>query len=211
MRGALKAFILLIAIAGSSIVYAAGDSDSVNLTVGRSTVVATATAISRVSLTSPDVADAMVTSANELLINGKNPGTISMFVWDRAGAIRRYEIVVQRDLARLAEQVKELLPNESIDVQSNGKNIVLAGSVTNKDVIERAVNLASGYVDKKEEVVTLLRLQEGAPTNQVLLRVRFAEVSRTALTELGVGLFTSPLGVNNVLGRTSTQQFPAPT
>src|SRR6185369_10404142 len=90
-------------------------------------------------------------------------------------------------------------------------NIVLSGTVSNKDIIERAINLASGYVDKKEEVVTLLRLQEGAPTNQVLLRVRFAEVSRTALTELGVGLFTSPLGVNNVLGRTSTQQFPAPT
>src|SRR5213075_959604 len=138
MRGALKAFILLIAIAGSSIVYAAGDSDSVNLTVGRSTVVATATAISRVSLTSPDVADAMVTSANELLINGKNPGTISMFVWDRAGSIHRYEINVQRDLARLSEQLRTLFPGESIAAQSNGKSIVLSGSVTSKDVIEKA-------------------------------------------------------------------------
>jgi Flp pilus assembly secretin CpaC len=83
--------------------------------------------------------------------------------------------------------------------------------VSNKDIIERAINLAAGYVDKKDEVVTLLKMQEGAPTNQVLLRVRFAEVSRTALTELGVGLFTSPLGVNNTLGRTTTSQIPAPT
>jgi len=203
-----SALIFLIVIAGGGAVLYA--DDSVRLMVGRSTVVSTGAPIARVSLTSPDVADALVTSSSELLINGKNPGTISMFVWDRAGAIRRYEIVVQRDLARLAEQVKELLPNESIDVQSNGKNIVLAGSVTNKDVIERAVNLASGYVDKKEEVVTLLKLQEGAPTNQVLLRVRFAEVSRTALTELGINLFTSPLGANNWLGRSTTQQFAAP-
>jgi pilus assembly protein CpaC len=203
-----SALIFLIVIAGGGAVLYA--DDSVRLMVGRSTVVSTGAAIARVSLTSPDIADALVTSSSELLINGKNPGTISMFVWDRAGAIRRYEIVVQRDLARLAEQVKELLPNESIDVQSNGKNIVLAGTVTNKDVIERAVNLASGYVDKKEEVVTLLKLQEGAPTNQVLLRVRFAEVSRTALTELGINLFTSPLGANNWLGRSTTQQFAAP-
>ena len=66
-----------------------------------------------------------------------------------------------------------LFPGEKIDVQSNGKNVVLAGSVTNKDVIEKAVNVAGGYVDKKEEVVTLLQLQAGAPTNQVLLQVRF--------------------------------------
>ncbi len=88
---------------------------------------------------------------------------------------------------------------------------MLSGTVSNKDIIERAVNLASGYVDKKEEVVTLLKLQEGAPTNQVLLRVRFAEVSRTALTELGVGLFTSPLGINNTIARSSTDQVPTPT
>src|SRR5262249_26470907 len=178
---------------------------------GRSTVVNLGSPITRVSLTSPDVADALVTSPNELLINGKTPGTISMFVWDRAGAIRRYEIVVQRDLARLQEQMKQLFPNDSIEVQSNGRNVVLTGTVTNKDVIERAVNLAGGYVDKKEEIVTLLKMQEGAPTNQVLLRVRFAEVSRSALTELGINLFTSPLGANNWLGRTTTGQFPAPS
>ena len=203
-----SALIFLIVIAGGSVLYA---DDTVRLMVGRSTVVSAGAPIARVSLTSADVADALVTSPSELLINGKTPGTISMFVWDRAGAIKRYEIVVQRDLARLSEQIKQLFPAESIDVQSNGRNIVLAGTVTTKDVIERVINLASGYVDKKDEVVTLLKLQEGAPSNQVLLRVRFAEVSRTALMELGVGLFTSPLGVNNTLGRTSTQQFPAPT
>jgi pilus assembly protein CpaC len=202
------AFLFLIIIAGGSAVYA---DDSVRLTVGRSTVVSMAAPIARVSLTSSDIADALVTSPNELLINGKMPGTISMFVWDRAGAIRRYEIVVQRDLARLAEQVKQLFPGENIDVQSNGRNIVLSGTVTNKDVIDRALNLASGYVDKKDDVVTLLRLQEGAPTNQVLLRVRFAEVSRSALTELGSSFFTGAAGYKDVVGRLTTQQYPAPT
>src|SRR4029077_3891158 len=110
-----------------------------------------------------------------------------------------------------AEQYKALFPNEEIDVQSNGRNIVLSGTVSNKDIIERAINLASGYVDKKDEVVTLLKLQEGAPTNQVLLRVRFAEVSRTAMTELGVGFFTSPTGINNNIGRVTTNQVPTPT
>src|SRR5207253_511170 len=118
--------------------------------------------------------------------NGKLPGTISMFVWDRAGAIRRYEVVVQRDLSRLGEQLHQLFPGESISVQSNGKDVVLSGAVSSKDTIEKAVNLAAGYVDKKDEVVSLLQLGPAAASNQVLLRVRFAEVSRNALTELGV-------------------------
>jgi pilus assembly protein CpaC len=201
--------ILLIIVADRRIVYA---DDSVRLMVGRSTVVNVGAPIARVSLTTPDIADALVTAPSELLINGKLPGTISMFVWDRAGAIRRYEVVVQRDLARLTEQVEQLFPGERIEVRSNGKTIVLAGAVHDKAVMEKAVNLASGYVDKKEEVINLLTLQEGAPSNQVLLKVRFAEVSRNALTELGASFFTSANGINNqAIGRVGTNQFPGPT
>ncbi len=186
------------------------EPNAVRLLVGRSTVLDVGTPIARVSLTSAEVADALVTSPSQLLINGKMPGTISMFVWDRAGALRRYELTVQRDLALLAEQMKNLFPNEAIAVHANGKNVVLTGSVSNKDIIEKAVNVAAGYVDKKEEVTTLLQLGQGAATNQVLLRVRFAEVSRSALTELGASFFTSPTGVENTIGRVTTQQYAAP-
>jgi pilus assembly protein CpaC len=197
----------------SAVVSAAAEpaeADSVRLLVGRSAVLDVGSAITRVSLTSADIADALVTSPSQLLINGKMPGTISMFVWDRGGALKRYEVIVQRDLARLNEQVRTLFPGEKIDVQSNGKNVVLSGYVSNKDVIEKVVNVAAGYVDKKEEVTTLLQLQPNAASNQVLLRVRFAEVSRSALTELGASFFTSPIGVKNTLGRVTTQQFGAP-
>jgi pilus assembly protein CpaC len=184
---------------------------TVRVMVGRSTVLDVGAAITRVSLTSPDVADAMVTSPNELLLNGKAPGTISMFVWDRSGGSRHYEVNVQRDLSKLTNQLGELLPGETIKAESNGKNIVLSGQVSNKDMIERAVNLAAGYVDKKEEVLTLLQIRDGAPSNQVLLRVRFAEVSRSAMTELGVNLLTAPYGVKNNIVSTTTQQFSAPS
>jgi pilus assembly protein CpaC len=184
---------------------------AVKVMVGRSTVLDIGAAISRISLTSSDIADAMVTSPNELLLNGKAPGTISMFVWDRSGGSRHYEITVQRDLSKLAEQIGQLLPGESIKAESNGKNVVLSGLVSNKDVIERAVNLAAGYVDKKEEIFTLLQIRDGAPSNQVLLRVRFAEVSRSAMTELGVNLLTAPYGIKDNVVRTSTEQFAPPS
>ncbi|HEY6212101.1 MAG TPA: type II and III secretion system protein family protein, partial [Vicinamibacterales bacterium] len=210
------ALILVIAIFGSSTILAEhGDlaaggaaGENVTLMVGRSTIVDTGVPIARVSLTSADIADAMVTSSNELLINGKAPGTISMFVWDRAGAIRRYEVVVTRDLDRLANQMKELFPGEAIFVQSTGKHIVLSGNVSQKDVIDKAVSVAAGYVDKKDEVVSLLQIRDAAASNQVLLRVRFAEVNRTALTQLGASWYSD--GYQNTVGSVTTQQFSAP-
>ena len=195
--------ILLIAVAAPRLVQA-DDASAVKLLVGRSTIVDVGSAIARVSLTSADVADAVVTSSTQLLINGKMPGTISMYVWERTGGLHRYEIVVQRDLANLNEQMKKLFPGEDIDAQSSGKGIVLSGLVSSKDVSDKARNVAGGYVDKAEEVVNLLRMQEAAASNQVLLRVRFAEVSRSAITDLGASLFTGANGYKDVLARSTT-------
>jgi pilus assembly protein CpaC len=197
-------------VASVSAVDVAPEPIAISLLVGRSAIIDVGTPISRVSLTSADVADAMVTSSTQLLLNGKIPGTISMFVWERSGGIRRYEIAVQRDLASLDQQLKQLFPGEAIQAHSNGRQIVLSGTASNKEVLAKAVDVAAGFVEKRDEVVTLLQVPPGPRSNQVLLRVRFAEVSRSAMTELGLSLFTSPLGVRNTLGRLTTQQFAAP-
>jgi pilus assembly protein CpaC len=220
----IRLFILILAVFGSSTLSAnegaapvegapaaaPTDSLAVTLLVGRSIVVDVATPITRVSLTSADVADALVTSPSQLLVHGKLPGSISMFVWNHEGTIQRYEITVQRDLERLRTDVKHLFPGEPIEVQGNGKFVVISGKVSSKDVMEKAANLALGFVDKKEEVLTLLQVDPNIRTDQVLLRVRFAEVSRAAMTDLGLSLFTSPTGINNTVGRVTTQQFGAP-
>jgi Flp pilus assembly secretin CpaC len=164
-------FLILIAVAAPGGVLFADDMPPVRLLVGRSAVIDIGTAISRVSLTSADIADAMVTSNNQLLVNGKTPGTITMFVWEKGGVRRQYEIIVQRDLAQLNEQLIKLFPGEAIEAQSNGKAVVLSGIVTNKDAADKAMNVAAGYVEKAGDVVNLLRLQETQASNQVLLRV----------------------------------------
>jgi pilus assembly protein CpaC len=229
-RRLIAALLLLVAVVGRSTLYAQVPApqpmtvaaalesatpveptiDAVRLLVGRSTIVDVGKPIARVSLTSADVADALVTSPSELLVNGKAPGVISMFVWDRAGAIRRYEVVVQRDLARLSTQIKELFPKESIEVRANGRSAVLAGTVSSSDVAEKMTSLAAAFVENKDELVSLLQVGPAGRSNQVLLRVRFAEVSRSAMTDLGVSLFTGPAGHRNYLARSATDQIPAP-
>ena len=185
------------------------DARRIHLLTGRSMLVSTGAPIVRVSLTSPDVADALVTAPAQLLVHGKVPGTISMFVWERTGAIRRYELTVERDLLRLNEQIKEMFPNESITVDSNGKNVILSGKVATKEMAERAGNLAAGFVEAKTNVVNLLEFQ-AARSNQVMLRVRFAEVSRSAMTELGASFIANGVDNGRWFGRSTTQQFAAP-
>jgi pilus assembly protein CpaC len=180
----------------------------VDLLVGRSTVLNVGGPIARVSLTVPDIADAMVTAPTQLLIHGKQPGTISLFVWDRGGAIKTFEVKVRRDLTPLIAHIKQLFPGEPITIMGSGKDVVVSGTVSSKYVIEKAADVAAGYVDKKENVVNLLKQQEGVASNQVMLRVRFAEVSRNALQELGGSVFAD--GHNDAWGRVTTQQFAAP-
>ncbi len=169
------------------------------------------TPIARVSLTSPDIADALVTSPSELLVNGKMPGTISMFVWDRAGAIRRYEVIVQRDLARLAEQMQAAVPGETIDVQSNGKQ-------------HRAVRHGDqqGHHREGGQRGRRLRRQEGRGRDAAADAGRRPQQPGAAARALRRGQPQRDDRARRValhgrrrlqehIGRTTTQQFPAPT
>lgn len=186
----------------------AGSTD-IDLLVGRSTVVNVGSPIARVSLTVPDIADAMVTAPGQLLIHGKQPGTISLFVWDRGGAITTYEVKVRRDLSALVEQMKQLFPGEQITVIGSGKDVVVSGTVSSQYVVEKAATVAAGYVEKAENVVNLLKQQEGVASNQVMLRVRFAEVSRSAVQELGASFFANGFK-KDWLGRTAPAGVPSP-
>jgi pilus assembly protein CpaC len=125
----------------------ADSATDIDLLVGRSAVLNVGAAIARVSLTVPDVADAMVTAPGQLLIHGKTPGTISLFIWEKGGAIRTYEVNVRRDLSILVEQMKQLFPGEQITVAGSGKDVVVSGTVSSKYVIEKAAEVAGGFVE----------------------------------------------------------------
>ncbi len=188
----------------------AADGSEIDLLVGRSTLLNVGAPIARVSLTVPDIADALVTSPSQLLIHGKQPGTISLFIWDKAGAIKTFEVKVRRDLNALKEQYRQLFPAEEITVIGSGKDVVISGTVASKYVVEKAGEVAGGYVDKKDNVVNLLKQQEGVASNQVMLRVRFAEVSRSAMQELGATFFANGYK-SEWFGRTQPPGVPSPT
>ena len=88
--------------------------------MGRSAIIKTDRPITRVSLSTPDIADALVTTPYELLVHGKTPGTISLLVWGDNGRITTYDVAVKRDLSNLETQIRKLFPGEEITATSNG-------------------------------------------------------------------------------------------
>ena len=156
--------------ATSAVVRDAISGTDIDLMVGRSTVLNVGATIARVSLTVPDIADALVTAPTQLLVHGKQPGTISLFVWDKEGSIKTFEVKVRRDLSALVAHLKQLFPGEDISVVGSGKDVVVSGTVSSKYVVEKAADVAAGYVEKKDNVVNMLKQQEGVASNQVMLK-----------------------------------------
>ena len=186
----------------------AADFPRLTLTAGRSTVLGTDFDITRIAVTDPAIADAVVVQPREVLIDGKAPGTVSLIVWGAANR-RQYDIVVDPGVSTLQQRLEALFPGEELRISANGDAIILSGRVSSNDISLRAAEIARA-TSPKAQIVNLLQLPGGAGSQQVMLQVRFAEVSRRALMELGVSLFTSPTGVASTLGRTTTQQFAAP-
>jgi len=182
--------------------------EKVQLTAGRSTVLTTDFDITRVAVTDPTISDATVVQPREILIDGKMPGTVSLIIWGAAER-RQYDLVVEPGVSTLEQRLQALFPGEDIRVTATGDAVILSGRVSSNEVALRAAEIAAVTVSKAK-VVNMLQLPGGSGSQQVLLKVRFAEVSRRALTEVGVSLFTSPTGINNTIGRVTTGQFTAP-
>jgi pilus assembly protein CpaC len=179
--------------------------EKVLLTAGRSTVLTTPFDVTRIAVTNPEVADAVVVQPREVLIDGKGAGTVSLIVWGEQER-RQYDVVVDPGVTTLQQSFQQLFPGEDIRVAMNDESIILTGSVSNNAVMLRAGEIADG-MSSKTGVINLLQLPGGSESQQVMLQVRIAEVNRRAIQELGVNFFaTRPDGT----GRVTTQQFAAP-
>ena len=184
---------------------AAADGGQLLLTAGRSMVLTVPFEISRIAITDPKVADAVAVQQREVLIDGKSPGTVSLIVWG-AGRRTQYDIVVDPGVTTLQQTLNQLFPGEEIRVSVSEDAVILVGSVSSTQVMLKAAEIAGG-VHPKAKVINMLQLPGGQTSQQVMLQVRFAEVNRAAMTELGANLF---LHAQRFSGRSTTQQFAAP-
>src|SRR6266403_3138664 len=169
--------------------------------VGKSLLINTTERLKRVSVTDPTVADALVVTPTQVLVNGLAPGEVSLLIWDELERSRSFDLRVDVDITAASEEMHRLFPDEQINVTPSRSAIVLSGHVTTEDVSKHAGSLASAYSKNVVNVLTFGPV--GA--EEVLLEVKFAEVDRTALTQLGINMFST--GSGNTISGISTGQF----
>jgi pilus assembly protein CpaC len=169
--------------------------------VGKSLLINTTERLKRISVTDPSIASASPITSTQILVHGRAPGEISLLIWDELERSRSFDLRVDVDVSACAEEEHRVFPDEQISVTPSRAAIVLSGHVSTEDVAKRAGELASAYSPRVVNVLTFGPV--GA--QEVLLQVKFAEVDRSALTQLGVNFISN--GAANTIGTVTTGQF----
>lgn len=181
-------------------------SRALNLTVGKGNLLQFSNEVQRVAVAEPKIADAIVVSPHEVMVNAKGIGKTTVVVWEAGANPLRYEVNVTSDTSELDQLRQELrtMGGTQVGVSGTPESLVLTGSVTNADISKRLQAVAA---TRAKTVVNLLETPAATEPRQIMLEVKFASVDRSRLSELGFNLFSrNPAGI----GETSTQQFQQP-
>ncbi len=149
----------------------------ITVSKGASALMVNPVPIARFSVGEPDVAEATIVSPTEVIINGKGLGTTTLFVWDNQGQVRVYSVEVTADAPGLERFLRALMPDEEIQVTASRNAVTLSGNVKDPNSVSRAVQMA------QTTGATVIDNLVAPPAVQVLLKVRFAEINRTALKD----------------------------
>ena len=187
-----------------------GYADTIEVTLNKSKIVKLHAPIQKVSMGNTNIADIVVLRGQQIYILGKQLGTTNVVLWDKNGAlIKALDITVQHDLNALKEKLALLLPEERVEVYSSQGSVVLRGQVSSLSAMDSALSLAKTFArsaleeresqsaadkdsegggganedDVENNIVNLMSI---GGSQQVMLKVTVAELSRSTAKKLGV-------------------------
>jgi pilus assembly protein CpaC len=169
------------------------DSDgSVRLSVNRTRLIVLASKLrnadkdgAAITEGSADIATVQPMSANSVLVTAKKLGSTNLILEDDLGHRQQAEIIVEADLDGIRQQLKGLSPQANIEADDVNGTIVLRGHIPSLKLADEAVQIATAYAGKPDKVANLLEISGG---QQVMLQVKVAEVSKSALSQLGINI-----------------------
>jgi len=150
-------------------------SGALNVPMNRAVVVESDVPFAELSIANPGIADISTLSDRSIYVLGKAPGRTTLTLLSPEGQlISNVDVHVTPDIAEFKERLQQILPGEPIEVRTANDGIVLSGQVSSTAKLDRALDLANRYAPDR---VSNLMVVGG--TQQVMLKVRFAEVNRT--------------------------------
>src|SRR5499427_174867 len=136
------------------------EPQALHLLVGRSLVITSPSRIKRVSLADPDIAEALVVSPTQVLVNGKAPGGVSLLIWDEADQSQAFEVSVDIDVLSLIEKIHEVFPNEQVQVETSKDVVMLSGHISSPTVADKILEVVKNSTPK---VTSLMQVPAAPP------------------------------------------------
>ncbi|ARE41388.1 Type II/IV secretion system secretin RcpA/CpaC, associated with Flp pilus assembly [Rhodovulum sp. P5] len=165
----------------------ATSSGKLNVPVNRAVIVESEEIFAELSISNPAIADISTLSDRSIYVLGKAPGRTTLTLLGAEGQLlANVEVRVTLDISELKERLREILPGEPVEVRAANDGLVLSGTVSSPQVIDRAMGLAERYAPKK-----VSNMMSVAGSQQVMLNVRFAEMNRSVAKSLGANFGVS--------------------
>jgi pilus assembly protein CpaC len=168
--------------------------------VGKTQLIKFDEPVKRISITDPSLADLVLLSPKELLLNGKKAGRTSLVFWGSSEKPVFFNMIIQQDTDAFMQAVEQIAPNENIKYVFTDEGVIISGHISSTAVKKNIEDVIKAYNIK------MLDLTE-SPTKQVLLEVKITEASRnftkTLESKFNVGenyldFLTNVLGVSNL-------------
>jgi pilus assembly protein CpaC len=139
-----------------------------------------------VLVSSPDIVDAVVRTPRRIFLMAQKVGQTNAFFFDGAGhQLASIDIRVEKDVTDLSTMLHANMPGSNIKVAALNDNVVLSGTVSSAQESARAQDIAARFAGDAAKVVNMLRVAGG---EQVMIKVRVAEMQRNIAKQFGVNL-----------------------
>lgn len=212
--------------------------DILTVTQGMAEIVDVGGEVSDVMVADPSIVDVMALQANRLYVVGMAIGTTNIMAVDEGGnVVKRFSVQVKFDDQAVQDIVDELFPNEDVTIKALTSQVIVTGHVSSPAVADRVIQLVGHVVEEMQDMEdpidsAIVNMLSVGGEQQVMLKVKIVEASRSVLKELGLetdgsgvassvgdlaqaavasgsGLTTDPLGVGTLLyeGTTSSIQL----
>jgi pilus assembly protein CpaC len=172
---------------------AVAEDPMIDIMLGKAEMVSLQNNVSDVLVANPSIVDVMAVKANQLYLVGSALGDTNIMVLDEDGnVIKRINIHVQMDTRKLEKMIKELYPNETVNVKALTDQIVLTGHVSTPAVSNNIASLVANYAGEIQGSASrniddiIVNMLTVAGEQQVMLKVKIIEASRSALKDLGL-------------------------
>ena len=180
--------------------------------VGKSIILSSPVPIERIAVGFGDIVDATAVGPKEVLVSGRAPGETSLIVWQQGGNKLMFDVTVRPSrtttnnrIDAIRRELEKELPGQNVNVTFENETVFLRGQVKSLMGADRATAIASTL----GKTVNLLYVDVPPAAAQILLKVRFVSIDRSASTELGLNLIST--GATNTIGSVGTQQFSPPS